>query len=192
MEQKNEKQCEIDDNKGEKLDGIDGTMDEELNYIDDEDAAYDPTKALILRRYELNAEIGTDWPQIRSIIEDTKNGQFDFLEFCDMAQSMFGYMHWLDDGVGETVRTKEDVHNAVLLREFADLQVDDSVEIKAAKLIAEALCMQLCTHIIPPSEGDPRSKLVVIDKKNQRFELNVDLDFGEIDPSPLFSEECAL
>ena len=183
----------------EALEGIE-ELDEQLQDLedDDDDGSYAvaPSRRLVLRRYEIGAGLGTDWPEIRMLIEDAKNGMFDFIDFIDMALSMFGYMRWFADMEeehdAEIARTREDVHNAVLLREFADLQVDDSDQFKAARLIAEALCMQLCTNIIPPQEGNPRTTLVVLDRKGKRFELSVDLDYGEIDTSPLFSEECSL
>lgn len=128
---------------------------------------------------------------------------------------MFGYMHWLydmdnrsnddlddysDDNMDDEIPDphfvlaleKDDVHTAVLLREFADLEGDGSDEFKAARLIAEAICMQLCTHVIPPEKGDFDETLVIIDRKNKRFELPVDMEIVRIDPSPLLTGECAL
>lgn len=56
--------------------------------------------------------------------------------------------------------------------------------------IAEAICMQLCTRLIPPKEGDPGETLVVLDRKGKQFDLPV--RECRVDPSPLLTGECAL
>ena len=159
----------------------------------------EPIKTLVLRRYEIGASpyegINPNlWSDIRLIINEIEEGMFDFDFFLRKISIEFAYMKSIYDlerdyGI-EVNRRKEDVHIAVVLREFADLQGDGSDEFKAARLIAEAICMQLCTRLIPPEEGDPRETLVVLDRKGKRFELTI--RGCHVDASPLFSEECAL
>lgn len=168
----------------------------------------EPIKTLVLRRYEIGSNPYADknpnlWTDTRMIINEVAEGRFDFDFFLKMISNAFHYMMSFydmereiieeegeEDGDIEVYREKEDVHIAVVLREFADLQGDGSDEFKAARLIAEAICMQLCTRLIPPEEGDPRETLVVLDRKSKRFELTI--RGCHVDASPLFSEECAL